>query len=187
MKTLIINGSPRRSGIISKLLQEAQKVSDGEHEIIHVYDCRIKPCTACMQCRTLGKCILPHDDAHEIAEKISRADLLIVGTPTYWGNMSGVLKNMFDRLVPIFMGETGHGIPIPRQKNKKAIIIASCSTPFPFNILMGQSRGAVRAVREILKTAGYRIRSLEIPGTKHMKILPSKYTKRLTRIIEKSK
>ena len=39
------------------------------------------------------------------------ADGLIVGTPTHWGNMSAQLKLLFDRNVPVFMGEKPNGFP----------------------------------------------------------------------------
>lgn len=101
-------------------------------------------------------------------EQIRQADLLVVGTPTYWGGMSARLKMLFERLVPVFMGESALGFPQPRQKGKRALVIAACTTPWPFNILARQSRGAVRSVREILGTGGMKVRTCEIPGTRKM-------------------
>ena len=74
---------------------------DGRHDVeqIDVYDLSIKPCISCMKCRPDKPCALPRDDAHDIAEKIAAADVLVVGTPTYWGNMSAPLKALFDRIV----------------------------------------------------------------------------------------
>ena len=73
------------------------------------------------------------------------ADGLIVGTPTHWGNMSAQLKLLFDRNVPVFMGEKPNGFPIPRQKGKSAAIVTACTTPWPFNFIAAESRGAIRA------------------------------------------
>lgn len=179
MKVLIINGSPRRNGKIQQMMAYAESVGGTGAELVNLYDLKISPCRACMQCREGGACILPQDDAHLLAEKINRADLLIIGSPTHWGNMSSALKTMFDRMVCLFMGEGRMGIPIPKQKGKKAIIVVTCTTPYPFNIFFRQSRGAVHAIGEVLKTAGYSVRSIEIPGTKGMERLPEKYLKRL--------
>ena len=55
-------------------------------------------------------CILPADDAHIIAEEIKNCDMLIAGTPVYWGNMNGKLKALFDRLVYVLMKESKRGI-----------------------------------------------------------------------------
>ena len=90
-----------------------------------------------------------------------------MGTPTHWGNMSTQLKLLFDRNVPVFMGEKANGMPIPRQKGKPAVVVTACATPWPFNFLAGGSRGAVRAVREVLHYGGYRILGkLVKPGSK---------------------
>ena len=132
-----------------------------------------------MKCRPDSECILPEDDAHIIGRKIKNADCLIVGTPTHWGNMSTMLKLIFDRNVPVFMGEKPNGIPIPRQKGKRAIIVAACTTPWPFNFILPQSRGAIRAVKEVLHYGGYKVAgTITRPRTKKSKeISPSLVSK----------
>ena len=184
MKTLILNGSPRKKGTIWTLAELARSRTENA-ELIHVPDCDIRFCRGCMHCRKTGVCSLPEDDGHRIAKKIETADLLIVASPTWWGNMSAPLKNLFDRTVPVFMDENGRGIPIPKQKGKCAIIIAACTTPWPFNILMRQSRGTVSAIREILRTAGYKTWSVEIAGTRNRKSPSPRPAKKLERIIER--
>ena len=88
---------------------------------------------------------------------------------------------LFERLVPVFMGESALGLPQPRQKGKRALVIAACTTPWPFNILARQSRGAVRSVREILGTGGMKVRTCEIPGTRKMNgKLSEKEARRIT-------
>lgn len=186
MKGLILNGSPRRNGKIGQLMEYAAGVSGEEVELVNVYDLNIRPCTACMKCRATGRCVLPEDDGHGLARKITEADWLVVGSPTHWGNMSAGLKNMFDRLVPVFMGENGLGIPQPRQKGKRAVVVATCTTPYPFNVIFRQSRGTVKMIREVLQTGGFRVYSLEVPGTKNRETIPEKYLKRLARMVKKA-
>ena len=137
------------------MMRVASETLGPDAELVHIGDCRIAPCTACMRCRETGECSLPHDDGHDLADKIRNADLLVIGSPTHWGGMSAPLKNLFDRNV------------------------AACTTPYPFNIWMKQSRGTVRALREILRTGGYRIESIEIGGTKRFGTLPLRYPERL--------
>ena len=94
-----------------------------------------------------------------------------VGTPVYWGNMNGKLKSLFDRLVGVLMGESKLGIPIPLHKGKKAVVVTACTTPFPFNYVCGQSSGAFRAVKEILKSSGFKIaRKVNISNTKEKEV-----------------
>jgi multimeric flavodoxin WrbA len=171
MNVLILNASPRKKGTIATLLRATvQGVKQAGHttEWVDVYDLSIKPCSACMRCRPDGTCVLPADDAQAIGRKIQAADGLIVGTPTHWGNMSAPLKCLFDRNVPIFMRESPRGLPIPRHKGKSAVIVTACTTPWPFNVIFAQSRGAIRAVKEILAYGGYTITAKVVkPGTKN--------------------
>lgn len=167
---LIINGSPRRRGSISCMLdimrQEAESCG-WSTETVCVNDLKIQPCTGCMACRSTGKCCLPEDDAAKVLEQIRNADALIVGAPCYWGNIPGQMKLLFDRIVYGMMGETPSGMPRPLHKGKRAVIVSTCTTIFPFNILFGQSRGAVKAVREILKWSGFKVvGTLEKGGTR---------------------
>jgi multimeric flavodoxin WrbA len=88
-----------------------------------LYKEEIKPCVWCFSCRPDKICVLPRDGGHTIAEWIEAADILIVGTPIYWGNMSGPMKTLFDHCVPVF--EYIDGVTIRRrQKGKKAVIAA---------------------------------------------------------------
>lgn len=185
MKTLVLNGSPRKSGTISSLLKHIAKgVNNQENvEFINVYDLSVKPCVGCMKCRQTEKCILPMDDAHKIGEKINEADNLIIGTPTYWGNMSAQLKMLFERNVPVFMGESKNGIPTPKQKGKKAAIVTACTTPYPFNFILPESRGAVRSVKEVLNYGGYKLTGvITKPGTKNNKEIKTSLIKKAEKL-----
>ena len=170
MNILVLNGSPRKNGNVAKMLRkEAEKYSASDNQIIwhDVYDLNFNFCKGCMACRSKGNCILREDDAHKIAQEIKNCSLLIVGTPVYWGNMNGKLKSLFDRIVYVMMGESKFGIPLPLNKKKKAIIVTSCTTPFPFNYLCRQSTGATKALKEILKSSGFKVvRTKNLAGTK---------------------
>lgn len=176
MKFLILNGSPRKNGKVSRMLHliEEALVADGNSaEFSDVASLTFKACTGCMACRSKKSCVLPQDDAHTIARKIQECDGIIVGSPVYWGNINGQLKCLFDRMVGVMMGESAHGMPIPLHKGKKAAIVTSCTTPFPFNILAGQTTKAERALTEILSYSGFKLRAkLRLAGTKGMKELP---------------
>lgn len=128
MKILIINGSPRKQGHISKMLQwmEAEAKANGDYvSVIRVADLSIRPCIGCMSCREKLKCCLPEDDAQRVLKQIEEANALIIGAPCYWGNLPGQLKVMFDRMVYGMMGETSRGIPIGLHKGKKAVIVST--------------------------------------------------------------
>lgn len=169
MKIVILNGSPRRQGVVSQMLDIIGRELGTEATVTTIQVCGldVRPCTGCMQCRGARKCILPDDDAQRTLAAIEEADAIVVGSPCYWGNINGQLKVLFDRMVYGLMGETGEGLPISLHKGKCAAIVASSTTPFPFNILFKQTRGVVSALREILKWSGFKvIGTVEKGGTK---------------------
>ena len=170
MNMLIINGSPRKRGNISRMLDAMEEEAKGrgfDTTCISVSDLKVATCTGCMICRTRLQCTLPEDDAQRVLRLIEACDVLVVGAPCYWGNIPGQLKVLFDRIVYGMMGESSNGIPKPLHKGKKAILVSTCTTPFPFNILFNQSRGAVRALKEILKWSGFKVAAtVQQGGTK---------------------
>ncbi len=182
MKVLILNASPRKNGTTTKILHAIEEGILKKHQVewVDVIDLDMKPCLGCFRCRPDKKCIMQHDDAHRVGESIKEADVLVVGTPTYWGNMTGQLKILFDRCVPIFEYIDGFNIK-PVQKGKKALIIVTSATPFPFNLLGTQSRGAIKSLKTVLKAGGYIITNvLNISGT-------GNFERRSKNLLEKAK
>ena len=179
MNILIINGSPRKKGLISQMLDiiredaERLRVGDGTSgmqrgdrvEVVYTNDLNIKPCIGCMACRTKGKCVLGEDDSQRILKMMQEADAIIMGAPCYWGNIPGQMKLLFDRIVYGMMRDTPR-FPEPLMKGKKCILLSTCTTPWPWNIWFKQSRGAIRAMREICRYAGFKIvATIERGGT----------------------
>jgi len=181
LKVLVLNGSPKRAGTVAQLLQAVMAGIDPQIEVkwINVYTLAMKSCTGCMQCRASGSCVQPEDDAHSIGRLIAEADGLIVGTPTHWGNMSTQLKLLLDRNVPVFMGKKRNGLPFPNQKGKPAIIVTACSAPYPFNFIYRESRGAISAVRKVLRSGGYRILGYVVkPGSTQPPVISKRLQKK---------
>jgi NAD(P)H-dependent FMN reductase len=167
MNLLVLNGSPRKKGTVATLLRAVAEGASDNHKVewVDVYDLKMKPCVACMKCRPDKACALVKDDAHAVGQKIKNAGGLIIGTPTHWGNMSTPLMTLFDRNVPVFLGEQS-GVPCPRKKGKPAVIVTACTTPWPFNVLAAGSRGSARAVWAVLRYGGYRLLGQVVkPGT----------------------
>lgn len=186
MKVLVLNGSPRKNGTIEKILKQ---ITDGiDCEFVDVHQLNFDWCHGCMACRSKGNCILEKDDAHVIAEKIKAADVVVIGSPCYWANMSGKLKMLFDRIVYVMMSESKSGIPVPLNKGKKCIIATACTTPYPFNLLARQSSGAVREIKEITKYSGFTcIGVFQKGGTKKSRELTKREIARCNRLNRKLK
>lgn len=169
-RILILNASPRREGNLSAMLhamaEEARRWGAVAEEV-RVADLTVRPCTGCMACRSRLECVLPEDDAQRVLAQIKACDVLVIGAPCYWGNMPGTLKVLFDRMVYGLMGEGRHGMPRPLHKGKQAVVVSTSTTPWPFNIWFRQTRGTVRALREILRWSGFRVvKTIERGGTR---------------------
>lgn len=167
---LILNASPRAKGNISQMVEtiKTEALQQGaEVEVVKVNSLCVKPCMGCMRCRTDERCVLPEDDAQRVLAMINRADALVVATPCYWGNIPGTLKLLFDRMVYGLMGENVVGFPLPLQRGKRCALLSTSTTPWPFNILMHQSSGAIRALKEICGYSGFKIvATIQKGGTK---------------------
>ncbi len=90
MKSIFLNASPNKEGITTKW---AAKVMEGlEYETLHLVDYQI---------HQLGQSS-EHDEFKQVIETIAHADLLVIGTPIYWWDVTGLLKTFIDRLTDLF-------------------------------------------------------------------------------------
>lgn len=159
MTILILNASPRAKGNIHQMLTIIKEECEKNGATVHfenVNNLSVRPCIACMKCRSTHQCVMPEDDAQRILRLLTESDALVVGAPCYWGNIPGTLKVLFDRMVYGMMGENRLAIPIPMHKGKRCVLVSTCSTMWPFNILANQTRGVMRALKEILGWSGFK-------------------------------
>lgn len=102
MKVLAIIGSPRKTGntykVTRKVEERMKQLGDVEFEYVFLKDLNLKSCLGCMVCLDKGedKCPLK-DDRAMLDEKMHSADGVIFASPTYVFNVSGLMKNFFDR------------------------------------------------------------------------------------------
>lgn len=105
MNILAVNGSPRKNGNTATLLTKAIEgaVSKGAAtELIHLYDLSYKGCVSCFSCKlkggkSYGKCAY-QDDLTPVLENVENADALILGSPIYFGNVTGQMRAFIERM-----------------------------------------------------------------------------------------
>ena len=128
-KVFILNGSPRKNWNTHKMCESfanGVRESGSEAEIINLYDVDFKGCRSCFACKlkdgkNFGRCSYP-DDLTPILDKISQADGLVLATPVYFGDVSGVTRCLIERLFfPFF--EYKEGFPSIAPKKLKTAVI----------------------------------------------------------------
>ena len=95
MRVLIFNGSPRNNGATATVLHRIEKELKESDVEVDFYDLGIiemSHCTGCCSCYRTGACCLS-DDAEILSQKISEADGIVLGSPTYASNVSGLMKD----------------------------------------------------------------------------------------------
>ena len=100
MKIIMINGSPRKYGATAKTLEYVKQKLENqlscEINLIHLIDQNIQTCKGCSLCFKKGTCYLK-DDGDKISTLLHQADGVVIATPTYVSNISGLLKTCIDR------------------------------------------------------------------------------------------
>jgi len=103
MRVLAFNGSPRIKGNTSQALEVVLKElrSEGiETKLIEMGSEVVEPCQACYACgkNRDERCNIDTDKVNEWIQMIKGADGIIVGSPTYFGNVSAQTKAFIDRV-----------------------------------------------------------------------------------------
>lgn len=101
MKVVAFNGSPRRNGNTSILIDEMFKIFQEEGiktEVVQIGNKLVHGCTACGKCREIKdrKCHIKNDLLNLCIEKMIEADGIILGTPVYFADVSTEIKALMD-------------------------------------------------------------------------------------------
>ena len=100
MKVTGISGSRRKKGNTAVLIEEALKPfreAGAETELVYLSDYQITPCSGCEGCRKTYRCVIK-DDMHKLYRIVAESDALILGSPTYFYNVTADMKAFLDRL-----------------------------------------------------------------------------------------
>jgi multimeric flavodoxin WrbA len=130
MKVLGLSGSMRKEGNTAQLIQVILgqcKNAGLKTEFVSLAGKKIHPCLGCLKCMEKKWCVIENDDWGEIAQKVLECEVLVMGSPTYYYDISGQLKNFIDRSYSLYHDR--------RLSGKKGIAVAVCAS-------MGAERAA---------------------------------------------
>jgi len=102
MSILAICGGLREESNTNKIVKKVAESSGCDFELVYLAKLEIKPCVGCPDCMmNEGKCAI-EDDMQELYEKLLNADAIILGSPTYYMDVSGAVKCFIDRSLALY-------------------------------------------------------------------------------------
>jgi len=123
MKVMAFNGSPRQGWNTATLLDRVlagAAAAGAQTRLVHLYDLSFRGCKSCFACkrrggRSLGACAVADDLAPILAEA-AQADALVLGSPIYFGGVSGEMKSFMERLMfPYLQYDATYSSLFPRS------------------------------------------------------------------------
>ena len=123
-KIVVFNGSPRMDGNTTTILDlVARGARDRGAEVRYytLFKMKFMACQSCFACRLKEDCVI-NDELREALHEVTSADAVVIGSPIYMMQMTGPVKNLYDRLFPLMDGEGR-----PRFGAKKMISVYSQS------------------------------------------------------------
>ena len=101
MKTLILNGSPRKNGDTVSLIHIFLEGLEGEYKLVNAYEDGIGPCIDCRFCWEHDGCSI-QDGMQEVYEYIQVCDNILIASPIYFSEITGKLLDLGSRLQTYF-------------------------------------------------------------------------------------
>lgn len=122
-KIIIIDGGPRKTfntaSMLKKVAEGANSVSEGiEVKSYRLYDLDYKGCMSCLACKIKGKAvnICKFKDAlTPIMEEIAEADGLVLGSPNYFGEITGQMRAFLERLAFPWLSYNDYSQTAPKR------------------------------------------------------------------------
>jgi multimeric flavodoxin WrbA len=122
MKTLIFNGSPRKDGNTSYLVDLLSSLLNDDVEIIPAFKVKVQPCMDCRYCWEHGTCVF-HDDMDKIYASIKESDNIVIASPVNYGELTGKLLCVLSRLQAFYASKRFRNVNQVRQPKKGALIL----------------------------------------------------------------
>jgi multimeric flavodoxin WrbA len=130
MKIVAVLGSPRPQGnsgaLAQKFLDEARALG-ADTRVFLLNQTDFKGCQGCLTCKTKNQACVVEDDLAAVLEAVKGADVLVLASPVYFGDLSGQLKCFFDRTYSYLNPDFSSRLPA----GKKAILVLTQANPDP--------------------------------------------------------
>lgn len=130
MKVLGLSGSMRKEGNTADLVKVILERCQGagiKTEFVSLAGKKILPCLGCEKCKEKKCCVIENDDWKKIINKVLDCDVLVIGSPTYYYDVCGHLKNFIDRTYSLYhdhklAGRKGVAVAVQAHKGASRTI-----------------------------------------------------------------
>ena len=120
---MIIDGGPRKTfntaSMLQKFAEGALSAGNGvEVKTVRLYDLDYKGCMSCMACKIKGKAsnVCRFKDAlTPVLEEIAQADGLVLGSPIYFGDVTGRMRTFLERLAFPWLSYNDYSLTAPKR------------------------------------------------------------------------
>ena len=133
MKIACVLGSPRKTGhsatIARHFLDKAENLG-AKSQTFYLNGMHYFGCQACYACKKKSDRCVVRDDLTDVLDAVRQADVLVLATGTYFGEVTGQLKGFIDRTFS-FLKPDFHDNPQPSrlEPGKKMVFIVSQFQP----------------------------------------------------------
>jgi multimeric flavodoxin WrbA len=124
VKAVCVIGSPRERGSTAFVVDQiiaGMRQNDVEIARYVLGRLEIGYCRGCRACSESGQCV-QRDDMDRVIADLMDADVVLLASPSYWGDVTGQLKVFIDRCLPLCNAESGT-TPVPAGKRGVAVAI----------------------------------------------------------------
>lgn len=120
-KIMIIDGGPRKNMNTAAMLEkfaEGARSAGAEATIVRLYDLDYKGCRSCMACKIKGRAtnVCKFKDAlTPVLDAIAQADGLVLGSPIYFGDVTGQMRTFLERLAFPWLSYNDYSMTAPKK------------------------------------------------------------------------
>jgi len=132
-KIVFIHGSPRKNGNTSRVAKIAiQAARESKSDVFEIDSTKlnfeIPGCASCMKCHASDEfgCVVG-DQLAETVATLSKYDVIVIATPTYWMSYTAQLKMLIDRMGSLIKFTESGEIKTPLAEKVLAILATANS------------------------------------------------------------
>jgi multimeric flavodoxin WrbA len=131
MRFIAINGSPQggqgNTDVLVRAFLDGASAAGAETGTVYLSERKIANCQGCHSCwsATPGRCVV-RDDMAAVLGGMAGAGVIVLASPVYLANVSGMLKGFIDRLT---VTGSPHAAAVPRPAPPLFVMASTCGFP----------------------------------------------------------